>query len=150
MLIILQCQSSRFYRLVKLFLPPAAALFLISYLVCLSMLLHIGTWRAWCCQLARTWGIYKSEKYIYNWTRKIWNWYMVLLPLPTRIQWLFKAVLLWVLSQFHEAQRTTSEAYGELCLYRGVCTLFCLFFFLPFPNLLDVAYLILLCKLTGA
>ena len=86
----------------------------------------LGPWRAWCCQLARAWRVHKSEKYSDYRAWKIRDWDMVLFPLSTRIQWLCEVVLLWVLPQFHEAQRTTSEAYGELC------------FIFPCPHLLYI------------
>lgn len=57
----------------------------------------IGPWRAWCCQLTWAWRIYKSEKYSNYRTREIWNWNLVFFSISTRIQWLFEAVLLWVL-----------------------------------------------------
>lgn len=90
----------------------------IFYKIILIMffLKYIGPWRAWCCQLAWAWRIYKSEKYSNYRTWEIWNRNMVFLSLSTRIQWLSEAVLLWVLPQFHEAERTASEAYGELFL----------------------------------
>jgi len=109
-----QVETSIFYCLVSLFLLQLSICYL--YLNLDMYYEIIGTWGAWCCQFARTRGVYKSEKYSYYWTWKIWDWDMVLLPIPTRIQWLFEAVLLWVLPQFHEAQRTASEAYGELWL----------------------------------
>lgn len=77
---------------------------------------HIGSRGAWRCQFAWAWRIHKSEKHSNDRTWKIWDRDMVLLPFSTRIQWLFEAILLWVLSQFHEAQRTASKAHGELCL----------------------------------
>lgn len=77
---------------------------------------HIGSRGAWRCQFAWAWRIHKSEKHSNYRTWKIWDRDMVLLPFSTRIQWLFEAILLWVLSQFHEAQRTASKAHGELCL----------------------------------
>lgn len=39
---------------------------------------------------------------------------MVFFSFSTRVQWLIEVVLLWVLPQFYEAQRTTSETYGKL------------------------------------
>lgn len=86
------------------------------FLICFLTVKFIGPWGAWCCKFARTWRVHQSEKYSYYWTWKIWDWDVVLLPVPIRIQWLFEAVLLWVLPQFHEAQRAASEAYGEWCL----------------------------------
>lgn len=75
----------------------------------------IGPWGTWCCQLEGAWRIHESEKYCNNWTWKIWDWDMVFLPISTRVQWHYKALFLWVLSQLHEAQRTTPETYGEMC-----------------------------------
>lgn len=76
---------------------------------------RIGPWGTWCCQLEGAWRIYKSEKYSNDWTWKIWDWNMVFLPLSSRIQWHHETLFLWVLSQFHEAQGTAPETYGEMC-----------------------------------
>lgn len=87
-----------------------------------SISLVARTWGAWCSQLEGTWRIHKGEKYCEDRTWEIWDRYMVFLSFSTRVQWLPEAVFLWILPQLREAQRTASEAHGELYLL-VLCTL---------------------------
>ena len=97
-----------------------------------SIALVARSWGTWCSQLAGTWRIHKGEEHCEDRTWEIWDRYMVFFPFSTRVQWLPEAVFLWILPQLHEAQRTASEAHGELYLF--VPCLFVRYMLLPWDQ----------------
>lgn len=98
----MSCLHLEFYEL-NLWLSFEFPASIISHVVICIYIIWIfssqllGSWRAWCCQLARTWRVHKSEKYSNYRAWKIWDRDLVL---STGIQWSCEVVLLWVLPQF--------------------------------------------------